>query len=575
MFGNTDKPVEKIANDTFGITGYVDGLCRFITNCDTPMTISIQGDWGSGKTSMMNMIREKIKNSVCPIWFNTWQFSQFRMQDELSISLLYSLLDELDYNKESIKKVFGFLIGAAKLATGIITEKVAGGYAAGEITDAMSGSSYDYATEIKNLKNKFQDAINEKLRVEHKDRIVIFVDDLDRLQPEKAVELLEVLKIFLDCENCVYILAVDYEVVTQGIKKKFGDSVGEQKGKSFFDKIIQLPFKMPVAQYDISKYVGDMLVKMQIDANDSVIADYVSLITLSVGCNPRSMKRLFNTYLLLDIIIKSKFSKAERDDTNSLLFAIICMQTEFETLYRYIVSGRDVLDSDMLISLEKDIDLNCDITRELNITDDAEVMRVRSFMAKFNDIIRQGNSEISEDGIIRLKELLSFSTVTSVDVNSDTETKSDYDWKYRYRNKDIAKTVNDILRSEYKYELRLWLPRKNTSWHRISDVWGLLDMNSADGVPFVLDYSLKTDHTVGITTLCLSVYHNSDITDDEFDLLFKNIRLDPHWRKHNGTLQWDNALRFSDNEADNVSGSIAEAVARAISDINKINQTER
>ena len=265
MFGNTDRPIENIANDTFGISSYVDGLCSFIVNCDTPMTISIQGDWGSGKTSMMNMIKEKISNSVCPIWFNTWQFSQFKMQDELSTSLLYSLLAELGYGKDNIEKLFGFLRGAARFATGVITEKVAGGFVAGEVTNKMNGSDCDFAQEIKNLKGKFQEAINAKLTTENKDRVVIFVDDLDRLQPEKAVELLEVLKVFLDCENCVYVLAVDYEVVTQGIKKKFGDSVGEQKGKSFFDKIIQLPFKMPVAQYDISKYVGDMLIKMNIE----------------------------------------------------------------------------------------------------------------------------------------------------------------------------------------------------------------------------------------------------------------------------------------------------------------------
>ena len=199
------------------------------------------------------------------------------------------------------------------------------------------------------------------------------MDDLDRLQPEKAVELLEVLKVFLDCENCVYILAVDYEVVTQGIKKKFGDFVGEQKGKSFFDKIIQLPFKMPVAQYDISKYVGDMLVKMNIEADENLVADYVSLISLSVGCNPRSMKRLFNTYLLLDIILKGKFSKAEKDRVNLLLFAIICMQTEFENLYRYIVSSRDVIDADLLVSLADGITSNDEIIADIGIDDEAEL----------------------------------------------------------------------------------------------------------------------------------------------------------------------------------------------------------
>lgn len=77
MFGNTDRPVENIANDTFGIGKYINGLCTFILHCDTPMTISIQGDWGSGKTSMMNMVRSKIANNVHTLWFNTWQFSQF------------------------------------------------------------------------------------------------------------------------------------------------------------------------------------------------------------------------------------------------------------------------------------------------------------------------------------------------------------------------------------------------------------------------------------------------------------------------------------------------------------------
>lgn len=71
--------------------------------------------------------------------------------------------------------------------------------------------------------------------------------------------MLEVLKLFLDCDRCVFVLAVDYEVVTLGIKQKFGNDVSKEKGRSFFDKIIQLPFKVPVANYDIHKYVRDMM----------------------------------------------------------------------------------------------------------------------------------------------------------------------------------------------------------------------------------------------------------------------------------------------------------------------------
>lgn len=86
MLGNTDKPIERQKDDTFGIERYVNGLSTFILNSDTPMTISIQGDWGSGKTSMMNMIQEKISRDTYIIWFNTWQFSQFELQNELTLS---------------------------------------------------------------------------------------------------------------------------------------------------------------------------------------------------------------------------------------------------------------------------------------------------------------------------------------------------------------------------------------------------------------------------------------------------------------------------------------------------------
>lgn len=97
------------------------------------------------------------------------------------------------------------------------------------------------------LHDHFQDVINEACRLQHKSRVVVFVDDLDRLVPGKAIELLEVLKLFLDCENCVFILAIDYDVVVRGAAEKYGfdlhdnseEGLKEQeKGKAFFDKII-------------------------------------------------------------------------------------------------------------------------------------------------------------------------------------------------------------------------------------------------------------------------------------------------------------------------------------------------
>lgn len=109
MAGNTDRPIETKEQDVLGVGKYIEGLSGFIQMCDTPMTIAIQGDWGSGKTSFMNMIQREICDDVIKIWFNTWQFSQFSLGDKLPSILLASLAERLgadDTAKRNVKKLF-------------------------------------------------------------------------------------------------------------------------------------------------------------------------------------------------------------------------------------------------------------------------------------------------------------------------------------------------------------------------------------------------------------------------------------------------------------------------------------
>ena len=105
MTGNTDRPIERKDEDDLGIGKYIDGLSSFIRNCDTPMTIAIQGDWGSGKTSFMNLIRNEVKGDVVHIWFNTWQFSQFSLSDSLPSLLLSTLAEQLDADSTAKQKI--------------------------------------------------------------------------------------------------------------------------------------------------------------------------------------------------------------------------------------------------------------------------------------------------------------------------------------------------------------------------------------------------------------------------------------------------------------------------------------
>ena len=261
--------------DTFEIKPYIDGLASFISECKTPMTVSIQGTWGTGKTSIMQMIQKELEKDgsdecYC-VTFNTWEFSQFNLDKNIPIVMIQSLTSALNGTDNSRGETVGNVLN--------LLLSIGAGYLSGGATvDFKDALKKGYLEQIRDLKKEFQLLVNKKLGLVDdkfslgKDkkkneealnaasgnkRVVFFIDDLDRLNPGKAVELLEVLKNFLDCKNCVFVLAIDYDVVWRGVAAKYGNVVGDdpkevqKKGRDFFDKIIQVPFKMPVASYKV------------------------------------------------------------------------------------------------------------------------------------------------------------------------------------------------------------------------------------------------------------------------------------------------------------------------------------
>jgi len=190
---------------------------------------------------------------------------------------------------------------------------------------------------------------------------IIFIDDLDRLVPAKAVELLEVLKLFLDCEGCVFILAIDSNVIIKGIKDKYGEDIAKDKGKAFFDKIIQVPFTVPLKQYDMKKFiqsalVNDISIFNSLDSKELLIIE--KLILNSLGNNPRGIKRLFNHYSLLlyiqnieDGVDVNQWSNREKIQ----LLSVLCLQLGFDNIYNTFL---DMIElgklKDELYNLESD-----------------------------------------------------------------------------------------------------------------------------------------------------------------------------------------------------------------------------
>jgi len=414
MLANTDKPISKVEEDVLGVQKYIDGLSKFILACDTPLTIAIQGDWGSGKTSFMNMIRQQVGEDVVSVWFNTWQFSQFNLGNLLTINLLTALVDTLNAGENEASKVkecIGHIMTAGlKLGNGVLNDKLGL-----DIIDATKGDE-NLVETIARLKGEFQKCVDSSLEKKKKDRLVVFIDDLDRLPPQRAVEVLEILKIFLDCEKCVFVLAIDYAVVCRGVGLKYGEDFDEKKGRSFFDKIIQVPFKMPIAHYEIKRYIEKAILDMKFDTQ--YLDVYIEMVTCSIGYNPRSMKRLLNSFLLITMIYQN--SNMDDPEKQVMLFAVLCLQMSYEPLYNAMVHNEnDVFTPQLLDALCGRDEDDCEarlqefdaLLEQLELNQ--EDQEIRQFMRAFCNAVAIDGKRITAERFETLQGILTISGTTS------------------------------------------------------------------------------------------------------------------------------------------------------------------
>lgn len=363
-----DKPRKAGAADLLGIDTYTKALVTFIQNCEMPTTLAIQGEWGSGKTSLLNQIRYQLcedegytleVNKEKPyygIWVNTWQYSLMKTKEETMIGIIKGLTTEIlkivnkkhkTKTQDTLNKVAGIFgkIAAAGAKAAVNTIGVDGD----SLVENLLAGSEDSGGTLLTFKKSLEEAIAKCLeedRAAHNNNkgFIFFIDDLDRIDPPMAVEILELIKNIFEVENCIFVLAIDYEVVVKGLVPKFGPLTekNEREFRSFFDKIIQLPFSMPISNYNVSEFLLNSLTQIGYIEDKSVkdeVKEFLSeLALLSIGTNPRGLKRLINTLSLLQIIRTTETENTKAPEHELLLnFALVCVQVAYPKLYSFLL----------------------------------------------------------------------------------------------------------------------------------------------------------------------------------------------------------------------------------------------
>ena len=364
-----DKPRKAGAPDLLGVDDYMHALIKFIQTCNMPTTIAVQGEWGRGKTSMLNQIKhqlcetglDKELDNELPyygVWINTWQYSIMKSRDETLMAIIGGLTNEISriikrkhesQSQAVLNKVSSLFGKIAKAGAKVAGNQI--GLEGDSIDSFFQGN--EETVDLLNFKNSLQDAINQCLELDIKQGnnnrgFIFFIDDLDRIDPPVAVEILELIKNIFEVDNCIFVLAIDYEVVVKGLIPKFGPLTdkNEREFRSFFDKIIQLPFSMPVAMYDVNHFLLQSLedigyIDAQFSENDSLKDKLTDFAMLSVGTNPRSLKRLINTLSLLNIIGNVKNNEKKEQYELVVNFGLVCIQIAYPKVYQILIEEPD------------------------------------------------------------------------------------------------------------------------------------------------------------------------------------------------------------------------------------------
>lgn len=394
-----DVPLIGGGEDLLKINKYVSALKKYINIATMPTTIAIQGEWGSGKTSLMNQIRydlcdeQETTELDAPfhgVWLNMWEYSMMKTPEEVLINVIKGLTTECSrllerHNKKSeaveqlksqalsfLKKTASFAAKTA-LKAGVNAVGLDGDAAVSAIVEGVGGGTEKLEDEIRpsQFRNSLQKVIDECLDIDHKNGdtkkkgFLFFIDDLDRINPIEAVHILELLKNLFEVKNCIFVLAIDYEVVVKGLKAKFGEGKQDDRAyRSFFDKIIQLPFSMPISAYNISNFLKNSLTNLNFmsesEMNEDVTLEDDEKLTYleclqnfvywSTGANPRAIKRLLNSLLLIQIMQEDdadeNTAQYKEPYVKAINFAFVCMQIAYPEVYDCLLKDNNFLEWD-------------------------------------------------------------------------------------------------------------------------------------------------------------------------------------------------------------------------------------
>ncbi|MGD9657785.1 MAG: P-loop NTPase fold protein, partial [Methylocystis sp.] len=276
------------SRDFVNFTGVADTVAEIIVQAQgKPISIGVSGAWGIGKSSMIRLVRNSLEqrtqdspSSLIFVEFNAWLYQGYDDARAALMEVIATTLHaEAEKRKTALDKTTELLkrvdwLRAAKLGagsaaslllglppTGLLGEaiefgkKLAGGGVNAEDVSAIETGLKEASTsasgllktahvssppkEIQAIRKYFEESLAEMNA-----KLIVLIDDLDRCLPPTTISTLEAVRLFLFLENTAFVIAADDAMIRHAVRRHF-DGVDEALVTNYFDKLIQVPIRVP------------------------------------------------------------------------------------------------------------------------------------------------------------------------------------------------------------------------------------------------------------------------------------------------------------------------------------------
>jgi hypothetical protein len=386
-----DRALEAADPDSFNHADFASELAGIVCSAKTPASIALFGPWGSGKSGIANLLKQRLpqdaksarfvpfdasKYAEAPLrrYFISQVASALKLDDPKYHDGLYATTKtkkpKTEFRWKDWKPLVLALVGAVVLSIAalLVIAVIVAGASSGSFSKNWSGAVKDYlltALPVAALivaffklaadgfhitthrsapasDEEFEACFTDLVKEAKTSLLVVFIDELDRCSPTQVASVLETLKTFLFVHGCVFIVAADRQVLEQALRKRVRQHTPEDTsnpyysaGSSYLDKVFQYQLSLPpLRSATLSRFALGLVenrpgVWSEIKGLDEVVPVLIPTHVVS----PRRVKVLLNRFAIAYRLALTRAAEGRLDPEVSSrateLAKLVCLQAEF------------------------------------------------------------------------------------------------------------------------------------------------------------------------------------------------------------------------------------------------------